>query len=295
VQDIVNAHKADPRVVFWETFNEPNKSPETQRLMEAALGWIHETGTTIPVTATGGSFSGGPYSDYLHSLCTECMQRRTASLPAVVAHMGGRVGFTVWELGIGRDNCRFDWDDNAKHPARNEPAVPFHGVVYPDGHPWSIDDVKSLMGPAAFDRAPVFDVRYYRDDHFTDLAKASITPMIDFDVTDEPGAGSPDASAGIPNDHFSVLWTGMLLPPARGSYTFFADCDNQVKVSVDGKPVLDKETPGRSEVSHAIDLAGQRPCAMRVEYRHFAGNSSLHLSWSGPGMDKRIILPVKGP
>src|SRR5271170_7510078 len=32
VQDIVNVHKDDKRIAFWETYNEPNHSPETKQL-----------------------------------------------------------------------------------------------------------------------------------------------------------------------------------------------------------------------------------------------------------------------
>src|SRR5580692_5217106 len=65
VQDIVNAHKADPRVLFWETYNEPKNAPETVQLLKDSLAWIHETGTKIPVSATGRDFAGDPYSDFL--------------------------------------------------------------------------------------------------------------------------------------------------------------------------------------------------------------------------------------
>jgi hypothetical protein len=167
VQDIVNAHKADPRIAFWETYNEPNKTPAVSKLMADALQWIHETGTQIPVTATGGAmkndFHGDPYSDFrswhqyagnyalrgepITSLCTECMNRGSESVPGIVGHYKDKVGFIVWELGIGRDNCRFQWGQNRKKPATEENPTPFHGLVYPDGHPWAVDDVKALMGP----------------------------------------------------------------------------------------------------------------------------------------------------
>ena len=162
MQDIVNAHKDDQRIAFWETYNEPNKSPETARLLEDSHRWVHETGTTIPVTATGRDSAGGPYSDFQswhmygsynaiadedqHSLCTECMNRRGQTIPGIVEHFAGKVGFEIWEFGIGRDNCRFAWEENRDHPRKTEATIPFHGMVFPDGHPWSVDDVKAFMG-----------------------------------------------------------------------------------------------------------------------------------------------------
>ena len=118
VQDVVNAHKSDPRIMFWETYNEPNKSKETRAILQAAIGWVHETGTTIPVTATGGGFPGGPYSDFVSwhkyhnysfikqvgsdpdALCTECMNRRARPFPAssTISRARPATCFGSWEL-----------------------------------------------------------------------------------------------------------------------------------------------------------------------------------------------------
>jgi len=310
VQDIVSAHKDDPRIAYWEIYNEPNKSDGTRTLLQDGQEWIHETGTTIPMTSTGNGFSGGLYSDFLSwhwygkgkppscaqpdALNTECMNRKSQSVPFVVNSMKDKSGFVLWELGIGRDNCRIPWSGSMKTPLTSEPTTPFHGVVYADGHPWSEDDVKALMGEAAFAAAPVFHVSYYKDDQFHDLAKESITPMIDFDLLDEEGYGSPDIAAGIPKDNFSIDWKGTLRPPATGTYTFSADSDGRVQVTINGQPLLNKTTPGRAEVSGTISLTSSTPCAVEVKYAHATGPASMHFDWSGTGLAKTVVLPVKG-
>jgi hypothetical protein len=309
VQDIVNAHKADPRIAFWETYNEPNHSPETVHLMIDARNWIHGTGTLIPATATGHDSAGGPYSDFQSwhiygsynytgtpdSLCTECMNREGESVPGIVEHFKGKTGYIMWEFGIGRDDCRFPWRNDRGHPRSDEVTTPFHGIVYPDGHPWSVDDVKALLGDEGFSNAPLFAVEYYKDANFTDLAKKSVTPMIDFDlVGNERGNGSPDASAGVPLENFSVRWTGTILPAKDGIYRFYVDGDNQVKFYMNTKLVVDKTTPGRAEMSAKIKLAGGKPVQVKIEYVHATGNPSLHISWSGPDLDKQILMPAKG-
>jgi hypothetical protein len=306
VQDIVNAHKHDPRIAFWETYNEPNHSAETRRLLQDAYAWVHETGTTIPVTATGREFAGEPYSDFgswheyggyrytgaTNLLCTECMNREGQTIPGVVEHFKDQTGFIFWEFGIGRDNCRFAWKNDRTHPRPDETPTPFHGVVYPDGHPWSVDDVKALLGAEAFSNAPLFAVQYFKDAAFSDLAKTSVTPMIDFDLGTEHGTSSPDASAGVPEENFSVRWTGTIQPPAKGRYTFYVDGDNRVKLWADGKLVLDKATPGRAEISKKVRLTGQ-VVRIAIEYVHATGEPSLHLGWSGPGMARQILTPSK--
>jgi hypothetical protein len=306
VQDIVNAHKADPRITFWETYNEPNHSAATRQLLHDAYEWVHETGTTIPLTATGGSFAGDPYSDFASwheygnynytglpdALNTECMNRSGQTVPGIVEHFKGQTGFILWEFGIGRDNCRFTWDENRDHPRKEEAVTPFHGIVYPDGHPWSVADVKALLGAEGFVNAPLFDVEYFKDAQFTAPAKKSVTPMIDFNLGTERGTGSPDAAAGVPSEHFSVRWTGMILPPGKGIYTFYADGDNQVKVFVAGKLLLAKNAPERKEISKKVKLAGDQPVKIKIEYVHAAGDPVLHISWSGPDFDRQILTPI---
>jgi hypothetical protein len=307
VQDIVNAHKDDKRIAFWETYNEPNKSPETRRLLADGYAWIHETGTTIPITATGREYAGEPYSDFRSwheygnydytgtpdALNTECMNRAGQTVPGIVGHFKDQTGFMVWEFGIGRDNCRFAWDENRDHPRKDETPKPFHGVVYPDGHPWSIDDVKALLGAEGFSNAPLFAVEYYQDAGFATLVKKSVTPMIDFDLGTERGTGSTDAAAGVPEQNFSVRWTGTILPPAKGTYTVYVNGDNQVKLYVNSKLVLDKKAPGRAEMSKKIKLPGGQPAEVKIEYVHAAGEPSLHVAWSGPGFEKTILTPIK--
>jgi hypothetical protein len=306
VQDIVNAHKADRRIAFWETYNEPKNKPETVQLLKDSIAWIHDTGTKIPVTATGRDFSGDPYSDFLSwheygnykytgtpdTLCTECMNREGQGVPGIVEHFKGKTGFIMWELGIGRDNCRFAWHDNREHPRADEPATPFHGIVYPDGHPWSIDDVKALLGPDAFMKAPLFAVEYYSDTNFTTLAKKSVTPMIDFDLSTERGTGSPDPSAGVPQENFSVRWTGMLMPTTTGTYTFYVDGDSQVNLSTGPDFVLVKNSPGRNESSKQVTLTANQPVVVKIEYIHTVGAPSLHVSWSGPDFARKVLTPI---
>ena len=307
VQDIVNAHKDDKRIAFWETYNEPNKSPETRQLLKDSYDWIHETGTTIPLTATGHGFAGGPYSDFKSwheygnydysgtpdSLCTECMNRSGQTVSGIVEHFKDKTGFIVWEFGIGRDNCRFTWDENREHPRKDDTPKPFHGVVYPDGHPWSIDDVKALVGAEGFATAPLFAVEYYKDANFAELAKKSVTPMIDFDLGTERGTASPDASAGVPQTNFSVRWIGTILPPTNGTYAFYVAGDNRIKLYVNSKLVVNKKAPEYTEMFKQIKLLGGQPAEVKIEYVHATGEPSLHVAWSGPGLDKNILTPIK--
>ncbi len=310
VQDIVNAHKDDPRIAFWETYNEPAKDDKVTQLMADSLQWIHDTGSSIPVTATGtGWFKGEEHSDFLSwhnyssdywmngphitSLCTECMNRQDQTVAGVVEHFTGKVGYILWEFGIGRDNVRFSWKQDKKNPAGGENTTPFHGLVYPDGHPWSLDDMRAFMGQEAFAHAPLFKVDYFLDPAFGTIAKESVTPMIDFDLNEEKGTNVPDSSIKMPDKNWSVRWTGTIVPPQSGDYTFTVDGDNAVKLIVKGKIIVDKTQPERATANGTAMLMAGDAVPVEVDYVHAAGPSSLHVDWSGPGLDLQPLTPAK--
>lgn len=199
------------------------------------------------------------------------MNRRGQTVPGMVEHFTGNTGYIMWEFGIGRDNCWFAWSENREHPRPDETPTPFHGLVCPDGHPGQVADVQALLGPLALAKAPLFAVEYYRDAAFQDLVKKSVTPLIDFALGTERGTGSPDVSAGIPQAHFSLRWTGNLRPPATGTYTFYAICDYQVRLWVDGHLRLAKNSPGLGEIRNPVKLQVNQLVAVKVEYVHATG------------------------
>lgn len=177
---------------------------------------------------------------------------------------------------IGRDNCRFSWG----HPdGPDEPTAPFHGVIYPDGHPWDVGEVKGLSGDVAFAarEGKLFRAEDF-DGEFRAGEKSSVTPRIDFDPGDEPGTGSPDASAGIGKDGFAVRRTGRMVVPAAGPSTLYGDSDGLLRLR------------GRSSWRGPVV-----PDQIRVEYVHRGGAASAHVSWRGPRLDKQILTPGVEP
>jgi hypothetical protein len=223
------------------------------------------------------------------------MDRTWLDVPCTVAHFNAvQNGYVIWELMIARTQTRFTWDCNAGSPCANlvdEPASPFHGLVYPDGHPWDQGDAKALLGTSDLSALPVFDVNYYSDNNFVSLTKTSITPMIDFDLPDEQGNGSPDASVHITKDSYSLRWTGKVAPPQTGAYTFFADADDYARVVVNGVQLFNKTDTTRAEAQGTTAvLTGGQLYNITVEYRHMGGATNMHVSWSGPGVTKQILM-----
>lgn len=314
VQAVVNAHKSDSRIIFWQTYNEPSHAT-TLPLLVDSYQWIKETGSTIPVSATGGgAFYGSYYSDFptFHSyldphapatqnmvlgdggaehLCTETLDRPGVDMPKLVNYFSTRkTGWIVWELMIGRDNCRFPW---GSPPGAQEPATPFHGLIYPDGHPWSLDDIKLIRGND-LRTLPGFNVDYYSDIHFGSLKKSSVVPRLDFDLDTEPGTAASDASVGIEDTGWSNRYSGKVSPVQSGIYTFAVDSDGLVRVWIDAKQIISKiEMNARKEIHQQIRLRGGRSYRIVVEYAHEKGPANLHLRWSGPGIRTQVLASAQ--
>lgn len=309
VQSVVEAHRSDPRVLFWQTYNEPSHVT-TLPLIADSYAWIKETGSKIPVTATGGgAFYGSYSSDFptFHSyldpksgpaqsmvladggpehLCTETLDRPGVDVAKLVNYFGShQTGWVLWELMIGRDNCRFPW---GSQPGAAEPVTSFHGLVYPDGHPWSLEDVRAIRDKTIrgkdLNMPEMFRVEYFDGVNFETLKKTSLVLKIDFDLDAEPGTAASDASAGVSDTQWSNRYTGTLTVPRTGTYTLFGDTDGSLRVLLDGKQVLSKTDRGlRHKVSGSVALSSGKPYAVVVEYAHGIGNARLHLEWSAPG------------
>ena len=133
----------------------------------------------------------------------------------------------------------------------------------------------------AWDRVSGGDV--WRGEYYDnrDLSAAPVLvrydPAIDFDW----GVGGPDAA--LPDDNFSVRWTRTLGFEA-GTYRFLSSTDDGVRISVDGRRVVDAWVDQKLPNTHAGDLwlaAGQH--TVEVTYYDHGGEASAHVWWNRVG------------
>lgn len=101
---------------------------------------------------------------------------------------------------------------------------------------------------------------------------------VDFDW----GNGSP--GPGLPNDDFSVRWTGKIGPmPRTMTYRFGTLSDDGVRLWIDGKKLFDAWKPLNSEISQgSIRLEEGKSYDLRLEYFEQTGGANAHLIWTGP-------------
>ena len=125
---------------------------------------------------------------------------------------------------------------------------------------------------------------YYSDRNLQTLAFQRVDPNIEFDWE----IGSPGAGVGV--DSYSVRWTGKVLPPSSGTYTFYSTSDDGIRVKVNGVTLVDKWIDqGATEWSGTIDLTKGQLADVVVEYYENSGGAVAKLAWEGPGFAKQTI------
>ena len=106
-------------------------------------------------------------------------------------------------------------------------------------------------------------------------ALVRIDPRLHFDW----GSGSPDPS--VQSDHFSVRWTGKLVPPSGGARRLSFTTDDGVRVYIDGKLVVDSwHDRGVTADYITMDLEAGHPYDIRIEYYENTGEAFASLGWS---------------
>jgi len=93
------------------------------------------------------------------------------------------------------------------------------------------------------------------------------------------------------DDRFGFRFTGYIKVPREGIYRFFVRSDDGVRLWIGGDLVIDDDgIHGAREVSEYVALAaGLHP--ITVEYFELAGDESLHVAYSGPGIEKQGLPP----
>ena len=90
-------------------------------------------------------------------------------------------------------------------------------------------------------------------------------------------------------DKFALKFTGNLIAPKSGKYTFSIASDDGSRIYLNGKSLIDHDgTHGMSEKSASINLqAGSH--SIIVTYFDNGGGDGLNVRWAGPGFGKQKI------
>ncbi len=89
-----------------------------------------------------------------------------------------------------------------------------------------------------------------------------------------------------------VVWRGVIVAPAPGSYTFEAMTSGAVTIRIDGKLVGISNvpnTPNRWPVNTTL-TAGQHQ--IEIRYYSLQNNAEFHLYWQAPGQARSLVPPA---
>jgi beta-glucosidase len=94
--------------------------------------------------------------------------------------------------------------------------------------------------------------------------------------------------SGRAGDHFSVVWTGYLIPPVSGKYGLGVEGCEKYALYLDGERLVDLDlwySPLRRVAE--VELEAGRLYRLRLEYAHFRRDydSRIRLVWEVPGTD----------
>ncbi len=102
-----------------------------------------------------------------------------------------------------------------------------------------------------------------------------IDPEINFDW----GGGTPDPR--IPSDHFSIRWTGYLIPPQTGTYTLGVVTDDGVRFYFDGHLVVDQwHDRAAQQNTITVELKANRAYKIQIDYFEDMGDAVTQLVWN---------------
>jgi hypothetical protein len=125
---------------------------------------------------------------------------------------------------------------------------------------------------------------YYTGENFDKFVLTRIDPVIDF------GWGDTAPDQALPNNSFSIRWTGDVSAQFTETYSFYTITDDGLRLWVDGKLIIDNWTlHGDTEDSGTINLVAGRSYSIVLEYFENTSGATAHLGWQSPHTIKQII------
>ena len=129
---------------------------------------------------------------------------------------------------------------------------------------------------------------YFDETNFTNLKLTRTDPEVNFDW----GTGAPAGVVGA--DTFSARWSGQLLVPETGSYTFSTLNSDGVRLFINGVPLIDDyvdQSTGWQDCAPISLTAGQK-VELQMEYYENTGSAVAKLKWTGPSLAGLNGLPI---
>ncbi|MFN7117241.1 MAG: PQQ-dependent sugar dehydrogenase [Saprospiraceae bacterium] len=97
-------------------------------------------------------------------------------------------------------------------------------------------------------------------------------------------------AAGIRPDYFAVRWTGKIMPPLTGTYTFHTITDDGVRLWVNNQLIINQWIP-QPETEHrgTITLEAGKRYPIRMEFHDLGAHAVARLQWSMDKLPRQVV------
>jgi len=156
--------------------------------------------------------------------------------------------------------------------------------------------LSSMVHDLAFYSSPGSAVKGLTGDYFSNqtLTAPAANQRIDT-VIDFHWSGVPDIS-GMPTDHFSIRWTGVIRPSTTGTYNFYVAGDDGFRLWVDNQLIIDNWVDGAvTTKTGTVSLIAGQEYPIKLEYYENAGLAEISLGYvSDSELNTGIINAAAG-
>ncbi|WP_242856097.1 fibronectin type III domain-containing protein [Ruminiclostridium josui] len=172
--------------------------------------------------------------------------------------------------------------------------------LYAEYNNWKTIDGSSLTN-YGYDLESNFTTNYIMEN--TELAMSRIDPKIDFTKDNAElyyrwGNRAPDPKVNA--DHYSVIWSGYIMPEFDENYTFYTITDDGVKLWIDlnrngrfdTNELLISNWQKHSETensSKSVQMEKGKKYRIRMEYYENEYDAVAKLLWSNPRKAKEVV------
>ncbi|WP_455498115.1 glycoside hydrolase family 3 C-terminal domain-containing protein [Coprobacter sp.] len=185
-------------------------------------------------------------------------------------------------VGINAAKCEFG--DYSGTPV-NAPVSVLEGIKARVGDqvevkyaPWASPSLEyALIGRSAFPEG--LKVEYFANATLSGTPNVRTEDYILFDPANRP----PDPL--VPGSPVSIRWTGKLVAPATGQYTFAFTSDDGCRLYLDGKKLIDSWRVRSEETDYiSVSLEKGKTYELIAEYFDNGGQAIAKLAWKTPAV-----------